>query len=100
MVIVLQCSFTSLRIKQIRARGWKALSVKSSQSYKKTYQRRDLQHIILVLFKPFKDILSTRLEMVRSSEQTVLDQSQCNADIREGIGKQHRRTEIIDRILY
>ena len=66
----------------------------------KTYHRCNLQQIILVAFESFKDICSARFMMIRSIEKTVLNQCECNTDIRERVGKQESSPEIFDCFLY
>lgn len=98
-VMVVQNSLASLRIKQIRACGCEMLSVKVVPNYIKSYQGRDLRQVLLIVRESLENVHTTRLELICSSEEAVLDQSECNTDIRKRVSKQHRGPEMFDGLL-
>src|ERR1700677_201174 len=99
IVRVVQRSLTSLRIREIRARGCTVSSTKSSElliGTQKSYQESNLRQIIGVAFESVVDIHGTRQEIRASGEKTVLDQTECRTDARECVSHQHGRAEIFD----
>jgi hypothetical protein len=92
-------TLTLLRIKQIQARSCEALSVKAMPNYIESYQGCHLRQVVLIMGESFENIITTRPELICSSEEAILDQSKCHTDIWKHIGKQHRGPEMFDSLV-